>query len=533
MSSKLQFQLFFGDYNVVYGPNGVDLSAFKCTTCGIDKPLDRSFGSILKFLERSFKVNTDTHVLTVNALVNWEVEGENWELQLIHDTDDWRIYMQAALERGWPLSILVKTQLREGYGAQHDVAEDIPSASTEAIGNEELVLEPEGVADEGERIPSIVDNMVAEEQEANEMEEHADSSDDEGYELPTEWKEQGFGTPVVEDISHQEWEYRGNEVVQGARYADIEALKDAVKLWSFSLRRPFKVVKSGSKEYDVKCMNDDCPWRVHAYKGRWKAYWTCSIVTAHTCHLPGVEKSHRNMSSLMVAKQVYGLIMDKLDYEPAMIVRHIEQKFQYTISYVKAWRAKQKVFEMRFGTYEASYDNLPSMLSCIVQRNPGSYYEPYLLPGPNPGQSILLRFFFCLGACVRAFQYCLPVLCIDGTFLTGKYKGQILTAIGVDCNNKIIPIAFGFVENENTESWFWFLERVKMYVVSGRPNVCLISDRHAGLLQAIKQLQSGKGSDPPIWHDVQNRWCIRHMGTNFYDHFKNKELMLLFKRLCV
>ena len=190
-------------------------------------------------------------MLTVNALVNWEVEGENWELQLIHDTDDWRIYMQAALERGWPLSILVKTQLREGYGAQHDVAEDIPSASTEAIGNEELVLEPEGVADEGERIPSIVDNMVAEEQEANEMEEHADSSDDEGYELPTEWKEQGFGTPVVEDISHQEWEYRGNEVVQGARYADIKALKDAVKLRSFSLRRPFKVVKSGSKEYDA------------------------------------------------------------------------------------------------------------------------------------------------------------------------------------------------------------------------------------------------------------------------------------------
>jgi len=45
-----------------------------------------------------------------------------------------------------------------------------------------------------------------------------------------------------------------------ARYVDIEALKDAVKLWSFSLRRPFKVLKSESKEYDVKCMNDDCPW---------------------------------------------------------------------------------------------------------------------------------------------------------------------------------------------------------------------------------------------------------------------------------
>ena len=47
-------------------------------------------------------------------------------------------------------------------------------------------------------------------------------------------------------------------------------------------------------------------------------------------------------------------------------------------------------------------------------------------------------------------MYCLSVLCIDGTFLTERYKGIILTAIGVDCNKQVIPIAFAFVENENT-----------------------------------------------------------------------------------
>ena len=113
---------------------------------------------------------------------------------------------------------------------------------------------------------------------------------------------------------------------------------------------------------------------------------------------------------------------------------------------MKARQAKQKVFEMRFGIYEASYDNLPRM--CILQ-----------------------RVFFCLGVCVRAFQYCLPVIGINGTFLTGRYKGQILTAIGVDCNNQIIPLAFAFVENENLDSWYWFLERVKVHVVVARPNV--------------------------------------------------------------
>ena len=69
-----------------------------------------------------------------------------------------------------------------------------------------------------------------------------------------------------------------------------------------------------------------------------------------------------------VAKQMYRFIMDNLNYEPKMIVRHIEQTYQYTISYLKAWWAKQMVFEMRFGTYEASYDNLPRMLSQIAAR---------------------------------------------------------------------------------------------------------------------------------------------------------------------
>jgi len=73
---------------------------------------------------------------------------------------------------------------------------------------------------------------------------------------------------------------------------------------------------------------------------------------------------------------------------------------------------------------------------------------------------------------------------------------------------------------------------VKRHVIAERPDVCLISDRHSGLLAAIEELQQGTANEPPIWPDVRNRWCIRHMGANFYDHFKNKDLMDMFKRLC-
>ena len=51
---------------------------------------------------------------------------------------------------------------------------------------------------------------------------------------------------------------------------------------------------------------------------------------------------HRNITSTFVAKKMYEVILDKMDYEPALIIRDIEQNFQYMINYAKAWRAKQK-----------------------------------------------------------------------------------------------------------------------------------------------------------------------------------------------
>ena len=99
--------------------------------------------------------------------------------------------------------------------------------------------------------------MEKEDQNARIMEQCGDSSDDEDDErFPVlgEWREEGFGNPVVQDISSSEFEYRVNEVVQGSKYRTIEDVKDVVKLWTVSLRKEFRVLKSSSKEYEVRCV---------------------------------------------------------------------------------------------------------------------------------------------------------------------------------------------------------------------------------------------------------------------------------------
>ena len=100
---------------------------------------------------------------------------------------------------------------------------------------------------------------------------------------------------------------------------------------------------------------------------------------------------------------------------------------------------------------------------------------------------------------------CEGISILPTSFATGKYKGTILTAIGVDGNNQLLPVAFTFAESENIESWFWFLKLVKQHVVAGRPNMCLISDRHAGILQAIDRLQNGGGTSTQRWSSPSRR----------------------------
>lgn len=229
MSNKVQFKIYSGDWaDVIHDQNGVNLSKLKSARATIDRPLEKSFASILNWLARGLNVNRETQVLTVQTLTNWDVEGDQWDLMLIQNTEDWHSYMNAALDRGWTPVMYVQIHNKAqvaGGGGEEEVEGSDPVHEEEAdrVGHgveedDEPVghgtkPEPQGVADEVERIPRIIEEMEEEDREAQEMEEAGDSSDEEEARLPAELAECGFGAPVIEGLKHQEWEYRANEVV--------------------------------------------------------------------------------------------------------------------------------------------------------------------------------------------------------------------------------------------------------------------------------------------------------------------------------
>jgi hypothetical protein len=54
-----------------------------------------------------------------------------------------------------------------------------------------------------------------------------------------------------------------------------------------------------------------------------------------------------------------------------------------------------------------------------------------------------------------------PLICVDGCHVKTKFKGQLLTVVGIDPNDCIFPIAMGLVEVECTSSWEWFLTTLR------------------------------------------------------------------------
>ena len=65
---------------------------------------------------------------------------------------------------------------------------------------------------------------------------------------------------------------------------------------------------------------------------------------------------------------------------------------------------------------------------------------------------IFQRVFWSFKPSIEGFEYCCPVLRIDGTHLYEKYKGTLMIAMRYDGNNKLFPLTFSITKGENFDS---------------------------------------------------------------------------------
>ncbi|WMV14567.1 hypothetical protein MTR67_007952 [Solanum verrucosum] len=88
----------------------------------------------------------------------------------------------------------------------------------------------------------------------------------------------------------------------------------------------------------------------------------------------------------------------------------------------------------------------------------------------------------------RFIEGCRKCIGLDGCFLKGISKGQLLVAIAKDGNNQMFPIVWAVVGTESRETWTWFLRILKsdLDINDEGEGLTIISD-----MQKVRFLASG------------------------------------------
>ncbi|RYQ87906.1 hypothetical protein Ahy_B09g095438 isoform E [Arachis hypogaea] len=117
-----------------------------------------------------------------------------------------------------------------------------------------------------------------------------------------------------------------------------------------------------------------------------------------------LSQNHSKLNSDTIAEAIKSLV--KAD--PSLKIEEVQSRFNYMISYRKAWLAKQKSIEKVFGGWKSSYEVLYTWFEAMCQKEPSAAVEFESII-PYDGNKI-----------------------VDSTNLCGKYKGTLLVAVSQD-----------------------------------------------------------------------------------------------------
>ncbi|XP_021999683.2 uncharacterized protein LOC110897130 [Helianthus annuus] len=196
------------------------------------------------------------------------------------------------------------------------------------------------------------------------------------------------------------------------------------------------------------------------------------------------------------------------DVECSTLQDQVQKKYQISVSRYKVFRAKSVALKKIQGDYAMQYTILRDYCEELLRSNPGTTIKIEVENCCNPASPTrqFKRIYICLGPLKEGFKLLgRELLGLDGCFMKGPFPGQILTAVGIDSNNGIYPVAYALVEAETLSSWTWFLECLGDDIrLCSQSNFTFISDRQKGLIPALTK----------VFPTAEHRYCLRHIHEN-------------------
>ncbi|XP_009777110.1 protein FAR1-RELATED SEQUENCE 3-like [Nicotiana sylvestris] len=200
----------------------------------------------------------------------------------------------------------------------------------------------------------------------------------------------------------------------------------------------------------------------------------------------------------------------KIIYTPKDIQADMLSEHGMNLTYMQAWRAKEKALEFLRGHPADSYNKLPSYLYILEKTYSGSVVKL-----KKTDDDCFMYVFVAICTSISGWEYCRPVVVVDGTFLKSAYTGIMLISSTIDASGTILPLVYVVVDSENDASWKWFFEQFK-HAYGERPNICVVSDQNESILKETSIVYPG----------MPHYSCIWHIWTNIRAKFKKGHLKL-------
>ena len=201
-----------------------------------------------------------------------------------------------------------------------------------------------------------------------------------------------------------------------------------------------------------------CPLVLYISKGDKNKWLVRTFKEEHKCLQ---SRKIKSCTSTFLSKHIQDLLVKNPTMPVKAVQEQMAKKFQVVVSKTKAFRAKAKAQQNLKGDASVQYSLLRDYCYELQKCNPNTTVkiDVYGEEDPDSPTRIFRRIYVCLGPLKDGFRAAgRELLGLDGAFMKGQYEGQLLTAVGVDANNGIYPVAYGIVESESKASWTWFLK---------------------------------------------------------------------------
>ncbi|XP_019226388.1 PREDICTED: uncharacterized protein LOC109207842 [Nicotiana attenuata] len=236
----------------------------------------------------------------------------------------------------------------------------------------------------------------------------------------------------------------------GQVYQDKQTIASAMKYYSVMKKFQFRVKRSSARSYWLVCVGENCTWHFKATSTNDSAMFKVrKLNSLHTCSLMDSTFIQRKPTAMLVGSMVIPKYADpKTIYTPKDIQTDMLSEHGVNLTYMQAWRAKEKVLEFLRYHRADSYIKLPSYLYILEKTYPGSVVKLKKMD-----DDCFLYAFVVIFTSISGWEYCRPVVVVDGTFLKSVYRGIMLTASTMDAAGTILPLAYAVVDSENDASW--------------------------------------------------------------------------------